>query len=625
MRRVGSLGRSGVGRVFWLAAVGCVVSAGLVGPGVAGAAAATPPYEVSDANWLNNQTSATGLPCVHTTGTNSCATQPGQIGSLGANSTIEGSLQISTGTSTSLQLLIRCIENGTATNLVTKTLAHTAGANTTYTYLLTVTTTTNCSLFDLAVINVDGNSAHTFTVDTGTSVLVTPSIFGSTPAPTAGPLPTPASPSGPPTAPPVTGTIEDEICVDGVLDVVDADHTMCIYSGTAADEGGAGADTGALCRLGWTLTYWCRVNSAGRMAAPLGPDGGYGLLEQNGAVASVYQPGSLGVQVQFHLVCRDATGAKSCEDFSVSFGVRYWSASGSLVGVLQDGFVVGAAGYGTCNSCTIVQSGYFTIPAGVARVGGWVAVAPSGTGVQDSDDFNHILVVSLKFSFDAGDSFTSGLQHRCQDGSLPQPGPRTDGSGSGICPEDAQGRNPGTGALVCGPISHDCTKPFIGPAGLPVCDAPTTSINPLDWFGWLGCLLTIIPVTVYNVAVVPLINVLIDLLFAGEVMGQEWAAFQLDMSVRFPISWVGPVTTSLSTAFDDIDGGGDLPPTMTVFGQTLSPYEGAGSVTDPLIPYRPIMVSLAWLWFVVFAVKRVGAFLGSGGGTHVSIANAGPG
>jgi len=439
-------------------------------------------------------------------------------------------------------------------------------------------------------------------------------------APTAGPLPTGAVGTPAPTAPPDTGSFDAE-CGDGQFSVPDATHMYCHYSSNAGEEGGANNAAGPLCRAGWTLQGTCKVNGAGNMSVAGAAVSSRGIWITQGVVSETdWFVGWLGVKAEYAVDCNNASGDQSCNGTTVLVDVFYYDAFGGLISSGGDTYTY------TGSSGQFTGSGpYITAPAAARHVTMTVAVTfGAATLSGTSTSFNHVSAVALRITFDPADVLVDNGPVRCPDGTVKPAGPEQ-------YPGQLCRGHMGTGTVdaggnpVCGPVSGDCTKPFIGAAGLPQCTAPTSSINPLDWFGWLGCLLSIIPTLVYNVAVVPVMNLLIDMFFAGQTMGIEWAAFQADVGTRFPVSWVGPLTDAATGAMGDLDGGGSLPTTVHVFGVTFSPYVGAGSVTDPLVTWRPVLVSMAWLWFVFFAIKRVGAFVGSGGGSHVSIDNPGPG
>jgi len=608
------ISKRGTGRS--VLAVGLAVVLCVVGfPWISPAAAATSTAYVLVSASSSCTSAPTNANFGSSTNTTPCKSSlPGAVGNpvdIVPGTTITANANVTNNPGT-WKAVIRCHSGGAAYDTAG---ADKAGANTS-------TVTATCYGDRASMYVYTNTSGATVTANdvrlVVTVVDVTAPPVTPSPAPTAAPLPTGAVGTPVPTAPP---DIEfDDMCGDGAFSVPDADHMKCHYGADAEqDEGGSYTEEGPLCRSGWLRTIsLCRVEdgTVDKIGVVTTVGGSVWLMQSEGVRAD-WMVGAFGVQVHWYMVCNTTSGDHDCDGITVNASVAFWSSTGGLLGSAGDIIVAGAGE----DDDWIGFTGYFSEPEGTTYVTVDLAVSiPASFGTFDTDSFTYVSAVAIQWTFDPEATVTDNGPSRCPDGSIRYQGP-TLGGQQGWCPGD--GTYDGSGGVVCGPLSGDCTKPFIGSDGLPTCNAPTSSINPLDWFGWLGCLLSIIPALLWSEAVVPLLNVFIDLLVAGDVIGPRWALFKSEMDTRFPISWIGPVAATIETAYDDIETGGDLPASLTVFGRTLSPYAGAGSITEPLAAFRPIQVSIIWLWFVIFVVKRLGAFVGSGGGSHVSIDNAG--
>ena len=169
---------------------------------------------------------------------------------------------------------------------------------------------------------------------------------------------------------------------------------------------------------------------------------------------------------------------------------------------------------------------------------------------------------------------------------------------------------PGGGGTVypCGdaPISGYC-KPGIQVVG--ECLSPWPSLNPLDYFNWMGCEISGIPAA--------LANIIVDLFEPHTDLGASFGGLQETVDTKAPFGFFsqlsGAVTSSLEGSGAGAAAAGAL--TLTIAGQHMD--VGLGPISGYLSPYRDVFAAIVVLVGLLAIVRSVmgGVGAGSSGGS----------
>jgi hypothetical protein len=170
-----------------------------------------------------------------------------------------------------------------------------------------------------------------------------------------------------------------------------------------------------------------------------------------------------------------------------------------------------------------------------------------------------------------------------------------------------QGGVTGPGTCVPAPLSHGC-KLGVGYGNGPVCIGPWPSLNPLDYFGWIGCLISSIPQAIAN-ALTWAVNVIIDLIVPGPGLAVQWNSFLAFCNTKAPFGWMAQVLGAINTGMLAAASGVAIPP-MHIAGQTVTvTFTG---MLAPLIPYRTIIFGGIAFVMVIGFKDLINAGLGIG-------------
>jgi len=167
------------------------------------------------------------------------------------------------------------------------------------------------------------------------------------------------------------------------------------------------------------------------------------------------------------------------------------------------------------------------------------------------------------------------------------------------------------GDCVPGPLSGLC-KPGLGVYGNGGdCAYPDGSLNPLDYFGWIGCLVATIPVALANLGQW-IINAFLDLFIPSAATTDAIGTFLETLSATFPFSIFGDVLASL-------DGGGGSVgslPDIPIMGGGSVPFP-TSEISSVVGPYRDIFAAgiylVIGLGLVRWLLAAVGISKGGGG------------
>lgn len=161
---------------------------------------------------------------------------------------------------------------------------------------------------------------------------------------------------------------------------------------------------------------------------------------------------------------------------------------------------------------------------------------------------------------------------------------------------------------VPGPLSGEC-KQGVGYQTPGACASPWPSLNPLDYFAWLGCILSNIPVWVAN-ALAWIANMILDLFIPGEGLGPMLDEFFAGVRERAPFGWVEQATDAVSAGLTASAITVDTSFNLAGFTVNVPLYDAASS----LAPYRGVVLAF-FLFAVVLAILRsLRGAMGVGGG-----------
>lgn len=569
-------------------------------PPAAGAAAA---FSVSDADWTNNQTGATGLPCVHTTGTNSCATVAHAIDNLSAGSQISGTISITAGTATTIELRVRCIDAASVVNLLTKSYAHTSGAATDYQFLFTIAESTNCAIFDLAVVTPVSAS---FTLGTATSVTVTPPNPDATAVPPATAAPVPTT-----TPPPTTdtggtaGADPSEFpytsdCWHGLRTEPGVNTVKCEWWGSQGRSLGGGEDD--LPGNQFVDGRW--RGSPGIVGAVLGDEFKLRLttigLGWDIRAKFPIPVGVTSVHLGWGINYGDAPVTHSGTGRFVGVFIFY-DGSGAEVG---RGFKLTAVmdedpdtmGTDTYN----VPAGAVSMTFGMGCLDGTIC-----SGFYDTSSENrYIRVDNVALGMFFGATGADPVPPTdCEHGVITMPGH------TNMCDLDWI-IDPNSLLPVCGLLSGDCDKPFIAPAYVPQCFTPTDALDAVGWLAYIGCLVGVMPAVIWNVAI-GAVNAIIDLVIPAR-LDDSWDYMIESFTSRAVFAWIAPLGAAWQEA---AVGYGGTPAvdfaTVTFMGQDVDMAQMLSDAMDHVAPYRGVLLGLVALGIMLRMRNKVLGALGS--------------
>lgn len=171
------------------------------------------------------------------------------------------------------------------------------------------------------------------------------------------------------------------------------------------------------------------------------------------------------------------------------------------------------------------------------------------------------------------------------------------------------GYDPNTGLGVCGPLSGDCSKPFLSYVPIGYCNPVSGALDVVGWLALAACLISLIPAYIQN-AVIFVINSLIDLLLPGLVFWQ-WVIEQREaIEARAPFAWLGLARDAVEASLEAAAAGDALPASVTMYGHTISVAPMIVDVTAFFIPYRGWLVALLYIGFGWWLMNELLAFVG---------------
>jgi hypothetical protein len=199
-------------------------------------------------------------------------------------------------------------------------------------------------------------------------------------------------------------------------------------------------------------------------------------------------------------------------------------------------------------------------------------------------------------------------------GGGPDFGEGTDGVIPHGLPGEGTGDNTDANGNVCadgqfvGPISHQCKDGGTGYGGLPVCPAPD-GFNPLDWLGYIGCVLGQIPTMIAN-ALAWIMNAILDLFIPSDDPLLVFTAVSIVADTKVPFGWVSQVNDALATVGST---SATVDTSFTVAGFTVNVplYSSLAGVA----PYRGLIAGIFILIMVLAVARTLRGALGVGGGS----------
>jgi hypothetical protein len=184
---------------------------------------------------------------------------------------------------------------------------------------------------------------------------------------------------------------------------------------------------------------------------------------------------------------------------------------------------------------------------------------------------------------------------------------------AGFCGHDSgapgAGYDPVSGtAGACGPITGDCSKPFIGYLALNTCVTPDGALDVVGWLSYIACLVGNVPTWIIN-AIIWGLNGLIDALFPSN----DWlVAIGEDMDAigeRPPFVWIATVQEGISGALTAPSAAG-LPVSNTIYGVSVDTGGILALAAETAAPWRGWLVALVRLGYMYWLFSETLAFLG---------------
>jgi len=304
--------------------------------------------------------------------------------------------------------------------------------------------------------------------------------------------------------------------------------------------------------------------------------------------------------------CRDSSssGYVACT-WAVVVAID-WTINNGTVREAAQFFCKGTAGCsdtGT-DSHFVTTTPIYAVPANTANGFRIILLCVGGTGCntpnQTPTRFTHVDSIEAFVYTDSTPSGADPNAIACPDPHAP------------ACVTVPGTTDPNTGLLICGPLSGDCSKPFVSPIAINACVAPGTAdpLGAVQWLSYIACLIGNVGGLLYNAITVPILNVLIDLWFPGAGLGQAVQSFRDEVGGRAPFSWIFAFTDQISGAIAAPDAGDSLPTSVELYGHTVEVGDGMAAVTDRFADFRPWLTVLVWLYFAWWVFQEIQGWLG---------------
>lgn len=153
--------------------------------------------------------------------------------------------------------------------------------------------------------------------------------------------------------------------------------------------------------------------------------------------------------------------------------------------------------------------------------------------------------------------------------------------------------------------------------GMASCVWPSWTLDVTQYIGWIGCMILALPgelTAMISRAVSSLtsaVGTLLRSLFVPtSATSDRIAAFQSALSARAPFSWLGGTVAAVRALAEGPSAGDGPPASLTTFGVTVPLTPAFAAAAAAAAPFRPWMVVLVRVGFVLWLLAELLAFLG---------------